>query len=68
MLDLELMVQKQRQDELVKRAREDRMAREVLAEDHGYIPSLAWMGERIVEIGKSLIALSGRETENISRN
>jgi hypothetical protein len=26
------------------------------------------VGERIVEIGKSLIALSGRETERISRN
>jgi hypothetical protein len=68
MLDLELMAQQQRQEELVKRAREDRMAQEVLAAEHGYNPSLAWVGERIVEIGKSLIALSGRETERISRN
>ncbi len=68
MLDLELMAQQRRQEELVKRAGEDRLAQEVLADGRGYIPSLAWVGERVVEIGKSLIALSGREPERLSRN
>ncbi|PJF28054.1 MAG: hypothetical protein CUN53_01710 [Phototrophicales bacterium] len=68
MLDLELMAQQQRHEELVKRAREDRMAQELLADERGYIPSLAWVGERIVKIGKSLITLSGRESNRISHN
>jgi len=68
MLDLELITQQQRRQELIKRAQEDRMAQELLASERRYIPSLAWVGKRMVEIGKSLIALSGRETERHSRN
>jgi hypothetical protein len=68
MLHLELLAQQQRQEELIKRAQEDRLAQELLANERRYIPSLAWVGERIIEIGQSLIALSGRESERQSRN
>lgn len=68
MLDLELLAQQQRQTEMVKRADQDRLAQEILADERGYIPSLAWVGERMVELGKSLLAMSGRKDDAASNN
>jgi hypothetical protein len=68
MLDMELLAQTQRQNELIKRAEQDRLAQVVLADEIGTIPSLAWLGERMMNLGKGLIALSGRRDETFSQN
>lgn len=68
MMDLELMTHTQHQNELIKQAEQDRLAQEVLAEEEAYLPTLAWLGERMVEIGRGLITLSGRHDDTFSRN
>ncbi|MDZ4767095.1 MAG: hypothetical protein SGI73_21350 [Chloroflexota bacterium] len=68
MLDLELLAQNQHQSELIKQAEQDRLAQEILADGTAYIPSLAWLGERMLDLGKGLIALSGRRDDSFSKN
>lgn len=56
-MNLELDVQRQRQEELIREAEEARAANELLADRKN--PALAWVGRRMVEVGKSLIKMSG---------
>ncbi len=60
MNNLDLEVQRQRQEELIRQAEEARVANEVMAERKN--PTLAWVGRRMVEVGSRLIKLSNDET------
>lgn len=68
MMDLELLNHNLHQNELIKQAEQDRLALEIMSDETAYIPTLAWLGERMVEIGKGLIALSSRHEDTFSQN
>jgi hypothetical protein len=68
MMDMELLAQQQHQNELIKQAAQDRLAREIMQDEDHYIPTLAWLGERMIDIGRGLIAMTGRRENDFSRN
>jgi hypothetical protein len=61
MMSMELDVQRQRQEELIREAEEARAASEVMADRKH--PTLAWVGRRMVEMGSRLIRMSNDDQE-----
>lgn len=65
MIDPELYLEELHQQEMRKEAEKERLAQEVLAERRKlhphYNPALAWVGRRMVMIGKQLMHLAGED-------
>lgn len=56
------------QEERIREAQRDALVREALKEQRkerkDYIPTLAWVGQRIETVGKQLIKLSGKPADD----
>ena len=58
------------QEELIRQAKQDQLAQEVIEENRKanprYNPTLAWVGRRIVDVGAKIIQVSGSEDDKQS--
>ncbi|MEP7291423.1 MAG: hypothetical protein ABI835_06545 [Chloroflexota bacterium] len=58
------------QEELMKQAKKDRLAQDVIEEERKanprYNPTLAWVGRRMLDFGGKLVAISGSEDDKHS--
>jgi hypothetical protein len=61
MMHWSLETEKIRQEQLIREAEQERLAREVLQAERQdtFNPALAWVGQRLVDIGSSLVRLAG---------
>ncbi len=50
--------------ELIEQAEMDQLAHEILSERRKNIPALAWVGQRMVNIGSKLVEMSKQDDEN----
>lgn len=68
MLNVELIAQNQYQKDMLHQAEQERLAREVIADRRKdaktYNPALAWLGQRMMDMGSKLVAMSDSETED----
>ncbi|MCS7071359.1 MAG: hypothetical protein NZM00_07635 [Anaerolinea sp.] len=56
-----LETEKLRQEQLIREAEQERLARELIQNERPEVfnPALAWVGQRLVDVGMSLVKLAG---------
>lgn len=67
MYEQDMNLYRQHYEDLLREAEEARAAQEALG-DHRFNPALAWMGRRMVTLGKGLIKMSGDNVSNDGQN
>lgn len=64
MLNWNLENYEQYRKELIEQAEHDQLARDVLNERRKFNPALAWVGQRMVDIGSKLVSMSADDESN----
>ncbi|MBE2268960.1 MAG: hypothetical protein IAE80_12070 [Anaerolinea sp.] len=64
MLNWNLENYEQYRKELIEQAEHDQLARDVLSERRKFNPALAWVGQRMVDIGSKLVSMSADDDES----